>query len=31
MDLEEFEASLDAIGMALAQHYRTLSRYRVKK
>jgi hypothetical protein len=31
MDLEEFEASLDAIGLALAQHYRTLSRYRVKK
>ncbi len=31
MDIEEFEASLDAIGLALAQHYRTLSRYRVKK
>ncbi len=31
MDLEEFEASLDAIGLALAQHYRTLSRYRDKK
>jgi hypothetical protein len=30
MDIEEFEASIDAIGMALAQHYRTLSRYRVK-
>ncbi len=30
MDLEEFEASIDAIGLALAQHYRTLSRYRVK-
>jgi hypothetical protein len=28
MDLEELEASLDAIGLALAQHYRTLSRYR---
>ena len=31
MDLEEFEASIDAIGLALAQHYRSLSRYRVKK
>ncbi len=30
MDIEEFEASLDAIGLALAQHYRALSRYRVK-
>jgi hypothetical protein len=30
MDIEEFEASLDAIGLALAQHYRTLSRYRIK-
>jgi hypothetical protein len=30
MDVEEFEASIDAIGLALAQHYRTLSRYRVK-
>jgi hypothetical protein len=30
MDLEEFEASLDAIGLALAQHYRLLSPYRVK-
>ena len=30
MDIEEFEASIDAIGLALAQHYRTLSRYRVK-
>jgi len=30
MDLEEFEASIDAIGLALAQHYRVLSRYRVK-
>ena len=30
MDLEEFEASLDAIGLALAQHYRTLSKYRDK-
>jgi len=31
MDIEEFEASIDAIGLALAQHYRTLSHYRVKK
>ncbi|MGA2973834.1 MAG: hypothetical protein ABSF77_00820 [Spirochaetia bacterium] len=30
MDLEEFEASIDAIGLALAQHYRLLSAYRVK-
>jgi len=29
MDIEELEASLDAIGLALAQHYRVLSRYRV--
>lgn len=28
MDLEEFQASLDAIGLALAQHYPTLSQYR---
>lgn len=28
MDLEEFQASLDAIGLALAQHYPKLSRYR---
>lgn len=28
MDLEEFQASLDAIGLALAQHYPRLSRYR---
>jgi hypothetical protein len=31
MDLEEFEASIDAIGLALAQHYRILSAYRAKK
>jgi hypothetical protein len=31
MDLEELEASIDAIGLALAQHYRPLSRYRPKK
>jgi len=30
MGLEEFEASLDAIGLAVAQHYRTLSQYRAK-
>jgi hypothetical protein len=31
MDIEEFKASIDAIGLALAQHYRSLSRYRPKK
>jgi hypothetical protein len=30
MDLTEFEASIDAIGLAVAQHYRVLSKYRVK-
>jgi hypothetical protein len=30
MDLEELQASVDAIGLALAQHYRALSAYRVK-
>ncbi len=30
MGLEEFESSLDAIGLAVAQHYRILSAYRVK-
>ncbi len=30
MDLPELEASIDAIGLALAQHYRTLSRYRAR-
>lgn len=30
MGLEEFEASLDAIGLAVAQHYRILSPYRAK-
>jgi hypothetical protein len=30
MDLEEFESSIDAIGLALAQHYKLLSPYRVK-
>ena len=28
MDLEEFQASLDAIGLALAQHYEILSEFR---
>lgn len=30
MDIEEFQASLDAIGLALAQHYPILSKYRSK-
>ena len=30
MGLEEFEASLDAIALAVAQHYRILSPYRAK-
>jgi hypothetical protein len=30
MDIEELKASIDAIGLALAQHYRTLSKYRTK-
>jgi len=30
LDLEEFQASLDAIGLALAQHYPVLSDYRDK-
>ena len=28
MDLEEFQASIDAIGLAVAQHYKKLSAYR---
>lgn len=28
MDIEEFQASLDAVGLALAQHYPILSKYR---
>lgn len=28
MDLEEFQATLDAIGLALVQHYEILSKYR---
>jgi len=31
MDLEELQASIDAIGLALAQHYRSLAAYRTKK
>ena len=31
MDVEELQASIDAIGLALAQHYRSLSAYRTKK
>jgi hypothetical protein len=30
MGLEEFEASVDAIGLAIAQHYRVLSSYRTQ-
>jgi hypothetical protein len=30
MDLEEFQASLDAIGLALVQHYEVLAKYRTK-
>ncbi|HTO23459.1 MAG TPA: hypothetical protein VMQ10_13380 [Spirochaetia bacterium] len=30
MDLEELQASIDAIGLALAQHYRSLSTYRAR-
>lgn len=28
LDLEEFQATLDAIGLELAQHYRKLAKYR---
>jgi CesT_Tir_1 len=31
MDLEEFQASLDSSGLALAQHYPRLAKYRDKK
>jgi hypothetical protein len=31
LDLEEFQASIDAIGLALAQHFRILSAYRPGK
>ena len=30
LDLEEFQASIDAIGFALSQHYAVLSKYRKK-
>jgi hypothetical protein len=30
LNIEEFKASIDAIGLALAQHYRPLSKYRLK-
>ena len=30
MDLEEFQGSLDAIGMALIEHYKKLAKYRKK-
>ena len=31
MDLEEFQASLDSTGLALAQHYPRLAKYREQK
>ena len=31
MDVEEFQSTLDAISLALAQHYHVLSRYREKQ
>jgi hypothetical protein len=31
LDIEEFQASIDAIGLALAEHYKILSKYRSKK
>ncbi len=31
LDIEEFQSSIDAIGLALAEHYRILSRYRAVK
>ena len=31
LDIEEFQASIDAIGLALAQHHRILSPYRAAK
>jgi len=31
LDIEEFQASIDAIGLALAQHFKTLSAYRPAK
>lgn len=31
LDIEEFQATLDAIGLALAQHFKVLSKYRVEE
>jgi hypothetical protein len=31
MDMEDFQASLDAIGLALSQHYHVLSDFRTKE
>ena len=31
LDVEEFQATLDAIGLALAQHYQTLAGYRERQ
>ena len=31
MDLEEMQASIDAVGLALAQHYRSLSAFRTRR
>ncbi len=31
LDIEEFQASIDAIGLAIAQHFRILSAYRPAK
>lgn len=31
MDIEEFQASLDAIGLALSQHYKVLAKYLKKE
>jgi len=31
MDLEELQASIDALGLALAQHYEVLSKFRKKE
>ncbi len=31
LDIEEFQSSIDAIGLALAEHYRILSGYRIVK
>ncbi len=31
MDLEELESAIDAVGLATAEHYKILSKYRAKK